>query len=197
MLPWFVENFQKHNPNAELMIYDFGMEGNHYPKLRKSLRVNHASGWFKKPAAMLKASKLAKEVCWLDTDCWVRGNLDNIFSYLQDNKLGMVRDEPWTMRTGQVWHNSGVVAFRGTPEILKVWEKSIGVIQERGDQEVLHAILGTDPLKRLIHITDLPNQYNTLRLQFIDGTAPPNPKIVHWTGPKGKMKIRELMNEGH
>ena len=35
MLPWFKENFYKHNPNAELQIYDFDVD------------FNHTEGWFK------------------------------------------------------------------------------------------------------------------------------------------------------
>ena len=49
-------------------------------------------------------------------------------------------------------------------------------------------------MKRRIHITDLPRAYNTLRLDLIDNTAPPNIKMMHWTGAKGKEKIREQMN---
>mgnify|MGYP005997754153 CR=1 FL=1 len=66
-LPWFVDNFKKHNPKAELLIYDFGMEENSF----SNISVKHLSqdkGWFKKPSAMMKASLIADKVCWLDTD---------------------------------------------------------------------------------------------------------------------------------
>jgi phosphatidylethanolamine-binding protein (PEBP) family uncharacterized protein len=46
----------------------------------------------------------------------------------------------------------------------------------------------------MIHISDLPREYNTLRLDLIDNTAPKNIKIMHWTGKKGKDKIRSMMN---
>ena len=48
----------------------------------------------------------------------------------------------------------------------------------------------------MIHITDLPREYNTLRIDFIDGTNPNNPKIVHWTGAKGKEEIKKMMLSG-
>ena len=70
------------------------------------------------------------------------------------------------------------------------WQKEHN---ERGDQEVLNWMLGGDPLREITHINELPRIYNTLRLDIEDNTAPPNPKIIHWTGPKGKDKIREMM----
>ena len=57
MLPWFQDNFYRHNPDAHLKVYDFD-------KFEPSMK-----GWFKKPAAMMDATKLANKVCWLDTDC--------------------------------------------------------------------------------------------------------------------------------
>jgi len=193
MLPWFVENFRKHNPDANLVIYDFGMEGSHYPELRKSLRGNQDRGWFKKPAAMLNATKKASSVCWLDTDCEVRGNLDEIFSYVEPNKLTMGVDDPWTTRHGEKWHNSGVVAFQDKPSILDAWAAEIARNPQRGDQEVLHKMV-RDGMRRIIHINDLPKKYNTLRLDVLDGTTPKDIHIMHWTGQKGKEEIRRLMN---
>lgn len=194
MLPWFVENFKKHNPDAELLIYDFGMEGSHYSEMRKSLRGNQDKGWFKKPAAMLAASRIARNVCWLDTDCQVLDNIEDVFDYCQPNKIAMVEDVPWSTRRGEKWHNSGVVAFKDRPVILDEWAAAIpNKMNAPGDQEVLH-LLVKDGIRRIIHITDLPREYNTLRLDLLDNTSPPNPKIMHWTGPKGKDKIKEFMN---
>lgn len=193
MLPWFVENFQKHNPEAELIIYDFGMTGGLYPKMRKSLRGNQDKGWFKKPAAMINAAGFGDSVCWLDTDCQVLSNLENIWNYVEPNKLTMAEDLPWTTRSKEKWHNSGVVAFQGLPQVLKDWASAVATNPQRGDQEVLHVMM-KDPLKRMIHINDLPRNFNVLRLDHLDNTVPKNPKIYHWTGQKGKDKIRSLMN---
>ena len=192
MLPWFVENLRKHT-DIPLMIFDFGMEGSLYPELRKSCRTN-AKGWFKKPSAMVKAAAFADQVCWLDTDCEVLGDISGVFDYIVPNKLSMVQDKPWTTRQRQMWHNSGVVAFQDVPQILKEWEQMCMAPPARGDQEVLHWMLGDNPLNRMIHIEDIPNRYNVLRLQHIDNTVPKNPLIYHWTGAKGKDHIRKLMN---
>lgn len=191
MLPWFVENFKQHNPEANLVVFDFGMESSFYPELRKSMRGNQDKGWFKKPAAMLKASTLADSVCWLDTDCHVRANIEDIFNYVEPNKLAMVEDTPWSKRRNEKWHNSGVVAFKNVPNILTEWASAVASNPQVGDQEVLH-LLVREGMRRLIHITDLPRKYNTLRLDLLDKSEPDEIRIMHWTGKKGKEVIRDM-----
>ena len=190
-LPWFVDNFKKHNPNAELLIFDFGMKNNPFPNMSKK-HFSQDKGWFKKPSAMMKASLVADKVCWLDTDCEVRTNIEDIFNHTEPNKLCMVEDVPWSKRRGETWHNSGVVAFQGTPGILGEWATEISYNPKVGDQEVLHAML-SDPLKRMIHIKDISREYNTLRIDLIDNTAPKNIKVMHWTGAKGNDYIKGLL----
>ena len=193
-LPFFVNNFKKHNPDARLMIFDFGMETSLYPEMRKSLRGATEKGWFMKPRAMATASVMADHVCWLDTDCEVRANLDGIWDHVEPNKLAMVEDVPWSTRRGEVWHNSGVVAFSHRPNILDEWYAAVNNNPIQGDQEVLHEIVKIG-LRRSIHITSLPREYNTLRLDLLDGTSPSDIKIMHWTGQLGKTHIRKIMND--
>ena len=61
-----------------------------------------------------------------------------------------------------------------------------------GDQEVLHSIL--NPITKITHIKDLPNEYNVMRLQIEHDNYEGKKKIVHWTGGKGKNKIRDMIN---
>ena len=63
-----------------------------------------------------------------------------------------------------------------------------------GDQDMLHELV-REGLSREIHIRTLSKTWNTLRLDLIDGTAPKDIKIMHWTGRKGKEEIRKQMNE--
>ena len=63
----------------------------------------------------------------------------------------------------------------------------------QGDQETLHMYL-KDGLNRMIHINDLPRRFNVLRIDHLDNTVPKNPAIFHWTGHKGNLKIKEMMN---
>jgi hypothetical protein len=186
-LPWFKENFYKHNPNAELFVYDFDKE------FTKEQR------WFKKPFAMVDAAGKAEKVCWIDTDIEIRDNIEKIWEYIESNKLSMVEDQPWSSRRKETWHNSGVVAFQGVPQILMEWCSATTRVDQRpnpmyGDQDVLHNIL-REGLKRMIHISDLPKNYNTLRIDLIDNTAPKNIKMMHWTGAKGNQEIKRQIND--
>ena len=184
MLPWFEKNFYNHNPDASLHVFDFDELGD---------------GWYCKPTAMVLASMMSDKVCWLDTDCEVKTNIMSIFDKIIPNKLTMVEDQPWTMRRKEVWHNSGVVAFQGKPVILNHWQQEISMIVEDrgpmyGDQDVLHELVRTG-LNRQIHINTISKKWNTLRLDLIDGNAPKDIKIMHWTGKMGKDEIRKQMNE--
>ena len=186
MLPWFKENFYKHNPDAELMVFDF------------DTLFTDLQGWFKKPAVMIHASTMAEKVCWIDTDCEVLGNIEGIFNYVKPNQIAMALDQPWTTRRSNRgnWYNSGVVAYQGVPAVLSEWNRFIvqKLTTEVGDQEVLNWMLDGDTLRELTHIAHLPRIYNTLRLDVIDNTVPANHKIMHWTGKKGKDIIKEKMN---
>jgi hypothetical protein len=192
-LPWFIKNFREHNPNANLLVFDFGMNNTHIQEDIVPLN-SQDKGWFKKPSAMMKASLAADKVCWLDTDCHVKENIENIFNFTEPEKLGMVEDVPWSKRRAETWHNSGVVVFEGTPFILSRWATEVSYRPIVGDQEVLHSIVGQS-LDRIRYIKDLPKAFNVLRLDILDGTTPNKVKIMHWTGAKGNDKIREMMND--
>ena len=63
-------------------------------------------------------------------------------------------------------------------------------LDQIGDQEVLDKILS--PITKISKIKDLPNEYNVMRLQLTDGYTG-KIKIMHWTGQKGKDKIRSML----
>jgi len=190
MWPWFKENFKKHMPDANIHAYNFD-------EFKAPILGN--KNWFKKPFAMQDAAKKASAVCWIDSDVEIKANVEDIFDHCEPNKLAMVEDSPWTARKQETWHNSGVVAFNSRPNILDEWAAAISSLPEVtnsmfGDQDVLHHLVKQD-MRRRIHITDLPKAYNTLRLDLLDNTAPPELRIkmMHWTGNKGKDQIRSMM----
>jgi len=196
MLDWFVMNYLEHNSN-QLYIMDFGMSDRALEKHAGFVlplpQSNHI-GWFHKPLAMLTAARFANKVCWLDTDCQVLGDISGIFNLTEKNKLSMVEDLPWSTRRGGKWHNSGVVAFEGVPAILTEWHAAVTKSPQVGDQEVLHSLLNT-PMRRFVHIVDMPNKYNVLRVQWDkDNSVPEDVLIKHFTGAKGKLQIWDLMN---
>lgn len=200
-LPWFLKNLHKHNRGAKVLIADFGMTfemlewlGNNYT----IFKIHEGEGWFKKPAAMLEATKHADNIVWLDTDCEVRGNLAKMFSLTCDEMLSIVEDRPWSNRRPQLgaWYNTGVVAFRGKPKILVEWEQQCRVPRGiAGDQEILHHMMGGDEIKKAAYIKPLPHTYNTLRLDIVDNIAVQNPLVMHWTGAKGNEIIQRQINE--
>lgn len=198
MLPWFVENYAKHN-NVDIGFVDFGVTEETREWIYKmspfkfivDVPRQKVNGWFLKPKAMIKTPR--EEVVWLDTDIHVLGNLSGIFNYLEENKLAMVEDKPWSQRRGETWHNSGVVGIKGKPKILSDWVTACAESPSVGDQEVLHEMLSESPLKRISNIVDLPNIYNWLRIQIQDGQDNKNKLCMHWTGQKGKLQIRKLI----
>lgn len=201
MLPWFVNNYMTHN-DVPLVFADFGVSG----ACRDSLLDIGISdvidmtnlvvkGWFIKPQALLTVAKKCDKSCWIDTDIEILSNISDIFNHTEINKLGMVEDKPWSKRSGDKWHNSGIIVVEDTPNILYEWAKKVENLpnRDRGDQEVLHSMMVND-LMRMIHINDVPNEYNWLRIQLIDGQDSKHKKCIHWTGYKGKDHIRRLMN---
>ena len=197
MLDWFMFHFLKHN-TSQIYIMDFGMSEQALEKhagFILPLPESKMKGWFHKPLAMLYAARFSQKVCWLDTDCQILGNIDNIFEYTERNKLCMVEDKPWSKRSGGTWHNSGVVCFEGVPAILTEWyAETLKNTVQVGDQEVLHSMLNT-PMRRFVHIKDMPNKYNVMRVQWDnDDTVPDDVLIKHFTGHKGKIQIWDLMN---
>ena len=199
MLPWFIENFKAHN-TISLAVYDFG---NISPKIRALLDQNNVqyracssklSGWANKPAAMVDANIFSHNNCWLDTDCEVLGDLSRVFDWVTPDRLCMCEDLPWSRRRGETWHNSGVVAYAGIPRILALWAKWMSQSPTAADQDVLHAYLRVE-INRLVNVTTLPPEYNWLRLMLVDGLDSPSKKVMHWTGQKGKLRIKEMMQQ--
>lgn len=199
MLPWFLTNYKKHN-RLPIVFANFGVSEqalNVVSSLCASIidmTQTKEQGWFKKPQAMIEASKIANNVCWIDTDCHILSNLQEVFSAVEPNKLAMVEDLPWSKRRNETWHNTGVVAFSGRPAILDQWARAVQQNPKVGDQEVLHSLL-RDGIMRLASVTSLPTEYNWLRLMLVDGMDSPKKKVMHWTGPAGKQKIMELIND--
>lgn len=198
MLPWFIHNYKLYN-NTPIVLADFGMTAETKAWAYQvggfdeviDIPKQRVNGWFLKPKTFLMSP--GKETCWIDTDIEVLGDLSGIFKYVEPNKLAMVEDRPWSKRRGEKWHNSGVVAFRDKPPILKAWMDACAKNPQQGDQEVLHEMVRVSPLMRMQHISDVPNIYNWLRVQLLDNEDHPNKLAMHWTGFKGKEKIKKLI----
>ena len=194
MLPWFFEHYQKHT-NTPLLFADFGVSNRELVKPHVhaiiDLTLISERSWFKKPKALIHSP--ATNLVWLDTDIQIMKPIDLIFDLLKPNVLNMVQDRPWAKRRGGVQFNSGVVGIINKPLILGMWADWCKYSNEPGDQETLTANL--NPITQLTYINELPNEYNHLRLQIENDNEPAdNAKMIHWTGPKGKDRIRAMIH---
>ena len=193
-LEWFIVNYKKH-VKTPLVFADFGITETALEYVRKNVHAvmdmtkSAEKGWFKKPLSMLSCP--AKKTVWIDLDCQIIDNIDRIFTLLEPNKLNMVEDKPWTKRRKELWHNSGVVGFIDKPVILTQWAQQVKANPKVGDQEVLHSML--NPITKIGAINDLPNEYNVMRIQTEADNYQGKIKVMHWTGPKGKDKIRSML----
>ena len=195
MLEWFFKNYKKYMEDVPLIFANFGLTPEGLKLVRENvhavmnLKTFEEKGWFKKPMSMIKSP--SKKTVWIDLDCEIRDDIRDLFDILEPNKLNMVEDKPWTTRGQELWHNSGVVGFIDKPPILYHWAKAIRDDPVQGDQEVLHLML--NPITKIAHINDLPNEYNVLRLQTeVDGYGGAI-RVMHWTGQKGKDKIKAML----
>ena len=198
-LPWFIENYRS-NCDSPLLIADFGMSEDMLSRVsgfaHRIITCNSEQGWFNKLDAMIEAAHQEfHRVCWLDTDCQVMSNPNNIFNYVEHNKVTMVKDHPWSLRRPENgdWYNSGVIAFEGRPPVLRMWLNEANNGDHRGDQEAMHHMINGCHMKRMMTISPAPHRYNVLRLDVIDNNVPSNPIIMHWTGEKGNEEIKQQM----
>ena len=194
MLPWFFKNYKKHN-NTPLIFADFGVIDRdaiapHVHAIIDMTKVEE-KGWFKKPKALVHAP--ATKTVWIDSDCQIKSDISGIFDLLLPNKLNMVEDLPWAKRRGGVQFNSGVVGIIDKPLILGMWANWVKENPSVGDQETLTENL--NPITQMTYINALPNEYNWLRLQIENDNQPAtNARVIHWTGQKGKDRIRSMIN---
>lgn len=192
LLPWWLNNAIKHNSNENIGVWDFGMSSAMREKIQKEysdvwlsipLEKRKDSGWFYKLHAVIDAPE--KRVAWLDVDCEILTNIEDVFDMVPDDMIGLTRD--WVRGN---WWATGVIVVNDRPDLLYNWNDRLLSGDIRGDQEALEALVGKDTHPQ---IQELPQDYQWLRLSIANGKDSPTKKVVHWTGPEGKRIIRESM----
>lgn len=191
MLEWWFNNIRKHS-DIPITICDFGMSdkmsnwaemtASHFIKYPK----HHKCAWFYKSQCLLDSP--FEKTCWLDADCQVLTNIDDIFKYAHEGKLGLTRD----VGRGKGWWATGVVVIKGKPVILQDWNNISRDSALRGDQETLNYLLQSTSYSDR-QIAEMPLEYQWLRLQLSRGQDSPDKKVIHWTGPSGKEHIKTLL----
>ena len=190
---WWYENVRRHNPNAKIGIWDFGMS----KQMREAIKgldawvstpIYHPSniGWFNKTKAVINTP--SNSVAWLDVDCEVLANIEEVFDLVPPGMIGHTRD--WVRAN---WWATGVIVVNDRPELLEHWNNMLLKTAIRGDQEMLYELVGNKPHEQ---IQELPQDYQWLRISLNKGKDSPTKKVIHWTGPKGKKFIREHLSKG-
>ena len=87
-----------------------------------------------------------------------------------------------------------MIVVNDRPDLLYEWNNRLLAGDDiRGDQEALKDLVGSNTHPQ---ITELPQEYQWLRISLNKGKDSPNKKVIHWTGPKGKKFIREHLQHG-
>ena len=192
-IEWWLNNALKHNKNENIGVWDFGMT----PMTRSIIEHNHpdiwlsiplekhkTSGWFYKLHAVIEAPE--KRVAWLDVDCEILTDISDVFDLVKPNTIGLTRD--WVR--GE-WWATGVIVVNDRPDLLYEWNNRLNKGDDiRGDQEAL-----LDMIDKNTHpqITELPQEYQWLRISLNQGKDSADKKVIHWTGPKGRDHIRSSL----
>ena len=206
MLKWWYRNITKHNPDVHITICDFGMSqkvrtwayqnADHFIEYTKHPK----NAWYLKTQVLLDSKY--EYTCWIDVDCEVLTNIQDVFNYAQPGKIGLTED--WGRKFHQpqrIWWATGFNLIKGYSDLLNDWHSICKQAKVRGDQEALHELVMNNPV-RSKEVIELPQEYQWLRIslqlakQGRKGYDSPNKKVIHWTGPLGKEHIKkELMNE--
>lgn len=192
MLKWWFNNIRKHS-DTNITLCDFGMsyEIKEWAKSVADHFIEYPPhpkcAWFYKTRCLLDSPY--EKTCWLDSDCEVLTNIDDIFEYAKKDKVGLTKDVP---RRGIEWWATGVVVVNGINDTLYEWNKIASKAHLRGDQEAFKALIQENP-EFEYYIEEIPNEYQWLRLQLARGVDSKSKRVIHWTGPTGKQHIKKLL----
>jgi len=191
LLPWWLNNAIKHNSNENIGVWDLGMSSvmreriqKEYPDVWLSIPLskNTSSGWFYKLHAVIEAPE--KRVAWLDVDCEILSNIEDMFNLVPPGMIGLTRD--WVRGN---WWATGVIVVNDRPKLLYDWNVRLNANDGiRGDQEALQDLIGNNTHEE---IQELPQEYQWLRISLNQGKDSPTKKVIHWTGPVGRDHIRK------
>ena len=193
LIEWWLHNALKHKANENIGVWDFGMTSSmrekiktHYPSVWLSIPLNlhFTSGWFYKLHAVIEAPE--KRVAWLDVDCEILTNIEDVFDLVPPETIGLTKD--WVRGD---WWATGVIVVNDRPKLLYDWNARLNKGDDiRGDQEALKDLIGTDKHEQIV---ELPQDYQWLRISLNSGIDSPTKKVIHWTGPKGRDHIRNVL----
>jgi hypothetical protein len=157
-----------------------------YPNVWLSIPLDkhETSGWFYKLHAVIDAPE--KRVAWLDVDCEILTDISDVFDLVKPDTIGLTRD--WVRGD---WWATGVIVVNDRPNLLYEWNNRLNKGDDiRGDQEALEDMISKNTHPQ---ITELPQEYQWLRISLNQGKDSANKKVIHWTGPVGRNHIRSSL----
>jgi hypothetical protein len=87
------------------------------------------------------------------------------------------------------WWATGVIVVNDRPNLLHEWNSRLNKGDNiRGDQEALEDMISNNTHSQ---ITELPQEYQWLRISLNQGKDSSTKKVIHWTGPVGREHIRK------
>jgi len=215
MLKTFFINLRLHS-DLPFIVFDFGMShlgqkmaekwaqvipiDTHLRKFKYQKFNSRKEVWLKKPQAFAKAPFHFN--IWLDLDCLVRSDPQEIFNYLRPEKEIVIRREEKLYKNkvndflSQKYpffkmYNSGVVAFKKNASFIEPWIDIIQTTQDlfRGDQDLLSLYLSQNENI----VGNLPKTFNHL-IDIDKQSEIDTAKIIHFiNSSKGYLSLQDKM----
>lgn len=201
LIPWWVTNYEKYN-NYPVAFADFGISAKMREFCAKHGQVIDcstipATGWFRKPFAILKAP--FGKILWTDLDIELRRSVAPLWGFSDAGKIGVGHDSwnPVGFRThmhkdAKIW-DTGVISVTHGSSIVVAWVATTLAACDiyQGDNEILSILLWQQ--QELIN--PIPKTLHFMRGDSLHYPKPDHSALIswHWTGPTGKAYIRELM----
>ena len=210
IIEWWIDNALKHHKTEKIGVWDLGMSSACRNKLERKYeqvwfsqpvdghipRHEKKIGWYYKVHCVKESPE--QSVVWVDSDCQILTDISDIFHLVPSGQIGLTRDWCRNDTSFQNWWATGVIAVNDRPSLLDTWHKRLWTPDEygdliRGDQEALNALVGAGEHEQIV---ELPQEYQWLRISLNKGVKNDNIKVIHWTGPKGKRFIRDVLMKG-
>ncbi len=207
LIPWFFERLRA-VCQLPLAIVDMGMTRGALDYCKDkgeliTLEIDHlphfdiqASGWYKKPFALLKTP--FQKTLWLDCDCEVVRPIDLLFDFEEEMRLAPDTENSHkkelglgTIKPEEVLYNSGVILFNKGSPLVEDWVRAVSDQQTAffSDQHVLSRLIQSGDYS----IGRLQDDYNWRMSQGFNIHA----AIIHWAGSWGKEYIRNSRGLAH
>lgn len=228
LLPWWYMHFRMHNPHPIIFVDfgDLSEEALNWCQRRGQVielelddsfmstkeEVNPETGslwekmqpnvwslrftWYKKPFALQLSS--FDQTLWLDLDCQVRGSIEPLFCFCEneggfavapEHELSQILNrQRGIIASDQTMYNAGVIVYSKDSLIVQEWaHRSLEQNHLHcSDQQLMSRILNS----KQFQFSSLPSTYNYTADQNFHSQV----VILHRWGDEGKRNIQKMMD---